>query len=152
MKTFNDDLEYGRVAEEACKSYLLRRGYDVVEDAPKEYFPDYDLRFYTGGYWYNVEVKRDRKAKFTGNIAIEVFNNCSNSSSGLSATSSHYYYISTDSADYVIRTNELKSYIDKRFIDNPRSYVLGGDEGCSAIVLLKIGEVEELAIDKIHKG
>jgi len=152
METFRDDLEYGRVAEVACKDYLLRRGYDIVEDAPKEYFPDYDVRFYTGGNWYNVEVKRDRKAKFTGNIAIEVFNSCSNSSSGLSATSAHYYYISTDDADYVLRTGELRAYIDSRFNDDPRSYVLGGDGGCSAIVLLKIADIEGLAIDKVYKG
>lgn len=60
------DIQDGEAAERLVADYLLRTTHKVVHKAMGN-FPDYDLI----GDGVTYEVKNDRRAKQTGNIAIE---------------------------------------------------------------------------------
>ena len=130
MNKFKKDLATGHKYEKKCLEYL---DYDTVEHM-KGYFKEYDLIITKDGKKTKIEVKSDRQASITGNMAIEY--ECNKKPSGLTSTQADYwiyFVVHKDTHDcYKIPTNELKD-----LVKNCRK-VSGGDGYRSRMYLLKI--------------
>jgi hypothetical protein len=118
--TFRADLELG---EEYQKRFLYLIEYDTCEIA-KGKFKDWDIKLTHEGTTIYVEVKCDRKANETGNLAIEF--ECSGQPSGVSATKADYWvhFVKGQPYYYMIPIEDLKQAIqDKKYTRT----VKGGD-------------------------
>ena len=108
------------------------------------YFKEYDLIITKDNVDTKIEVKSDRQASFTGNMAIEY--ECNNKPSGLTSTTADYwlYFVVHKDKDecYKIPTDELKELVkDCR-------KVRGGDDYKSRMYLLKINNCGKYQIYK----
>ena len=94
------------------------------------------------------EVKADRMACRTGNIAIEYM--CNNVVSGISSTRAKYYIyfvINPDSnPSNIYDIYKIKTKVLKQLVGNCRS-VSGGDGNRSKMYLLKIKDILEYKIN-----
>jgi len=93
IETFYRDLQEGkRIEEIVLKQIKIKYPNSYIE---KGYFKEWDI--FIPELNFGVEVKSDRKSKYTGNIVIEIrFNN---KPSALSTTKSKYWVI-YDGYDY----------------------------------------------------
>ena len=100
MSSFYADLEVGKQTENAIL-FIIKKKYPkayIIEG----YFKDYDI--YIPEKNIGVEVKRDEKSKYTGNLVIEVeFNG---KPSALSTTKADYW-VFYDGYDYIWITPKM---------------------------------------------
>lgn len=87
-----------------------------------------------------VEVKLDKQATETGNVAIEV--GSSGKRAGLSATEANYWIYSIADEFYVCETQILKDYLRDKWSSLQR--VKGGDNNNAHLVLLPLEEFKNL--------
>lgn len=137
---FKKDLAQGKKYELESLNYLDYDTYEMKEG----YFKEYDLTITKDNVDTKIEVKSDRQASFTGNIAIEY--ECNNKPSGLTSTTADYwlYFVVHKDKDecYKIPTDELKELVkDCR-------KVRGGDDYKSRMYLLKINNCGKYQIYK----
>jgi len=137
---FKKNLVQGKKYELESLNYLDYDTYEMKEG----YFKDYDLTIFKDRTPIKIEVKSDRQASITGNMAIEYEYN--NKPSGLSSTTADYwlYFVVHKDKDecYKIPTNELKDLVkDCR-------KVIGGDNYKSKMYLLKINNCGKYRIYK----
>lgn len=83
-----------------------------------------------------LEVKADRRAHETGNIAIEI--ECYGKPSGLSVSEAKHYAFVCEHITFIIETQKLK---DKIANMKKPWIVFGGDNNASKMVLLPIREL-----------
>ena len=129
MSNFQNDLQYGQKYEEKALKYL---DYDTVEHM-EGYFKEYDLIITKDEVKTKIEVKSDRRAQFTKNLAIEF--ECNGKPSGVSTSEADYwmYFIVYDDRNdevFKIPVSELK-----KLIKNCRT-AWGGDGYRSRLKLL----------------
>ena len=132
---FEPDLAFGKQYEKLLLDYIE---YDTVEFSPA-CCKGWDVELTCDGYSVKYEVKSDRMACRTGNVAIEI--SCSGRPSGISSTEANYYayfivYPTMSPTLYLIPTDALKELI----IDNKYRRVMGGDGGRSEMVLVPIAD------------
>lgn len=125
---FKEDLEIGLKKEkEVCE--MLETLFDIKRSVGSD--KDKDLEI-SG----KVEIKYDRQAVKTGNIALEV--RCRNQLSGLSTTKSKAWIICTDEGCWICPLKSLrhwaKEYATK--INDWDSLTKGGDDGLSEFSLI----------------
>lgn len=137
---FKKDLAQGKKYELESLNYLDYDTYEMKEG----YFKEYDLIITKDNVDTKIEVKSDRQASFTGNMAIEY--ECNNKPSGLTSTTADYwlYFVVHKDKDecYKIPTDELKELVkDCR-------KVRGGDDYKSRMYLLKINNCGKYQIYK----
>lgn len=124
--TFKKDLTFGQTYEHKAADYLK---YKTIKYA-KGYCKGYDL-ILNGKT--KIEVKSDRMAHKTGNLAIEYY--CNNRKSGILSTESvkWVYFIVYPTHDdcYIITTKALLKLCEKY-----GKGIAGGDGGRSALKLL----------------
>jgi hypothetical protein len=135
---FGTDLAFGQVWEKKLLDYIE---HDTVEFAPPR-CKGWDLELTHDGVKVKYEVKSDRRAYLTGNVAIEI--SCSNKPSGINTTEANFYaYFIVPPADtpnlYLIPTDCLKELI----IDKKYRRVKGGDGWRSEMVLVPINDLAE---------
>jgi|OM-RGC.v1.029334484 hypothetical protein len=107
---FNNDLQYGQKYEEKAIQYFINNGYELKEYIPNKKVLEYDFIISKDNKDYKIEVKCDRLASKTGNIAIEY--ECSNKPSGISTSQADYYiYYIVDKCKLLIETSKLKEMI-----------------------------------------
>ena len=105
MSNFYESLESGKEIEEAVLSI-------VKQKYPKShiidgYFKDYDI--YVPEKDMGIEVKRDEKSKYTGNLVVEV--EFGGKPSALSTTKADYW-VFYDGESYIwITPNKLKAVV-----------------------------------------
>lgn len=118
FRNFDIDLEYG----EAGESLLL----SILNGAKK------------------VEVKTDRLAHVTGNVAVEF--RCNGRNSGISTTEADYWAFVLMSGKLIImiEVNELKDIARTQY--KLGHVVCGGDGNNSEMVLIKIKQLYERGI------
>jgi hypothetical protein len=118
FRNFDLDLEYG----EAGESHLL----SILKGAKK------------------VEVKTDRLAHVTGNVAVEF--RCNGRRSGISTTEADYWaFVLLDGKLIImIRTEELKEVARKNY--RLGHVVCGGDGNNSEMILVNIKQLYERSI------
>ena len=135
---FEKDLAQGKKYEVESLNHLDYDTYEMKEG----YFKEYDLTIFKDGTPTKIEVKSDRQASSTGNMAIEY--ECKNKPSGLSATKADYwiYFVVHKDKDecYKIPTDELRELVkDCR-------KVRGGDNYMSRMYLLKMDNCKKYRI------
>ena len=132
---FDEDLAYGEAGEHIAWVQLLespktRQVLDVRKD---KYFQEKDIDFLQLDFNSNVnkiEVKTDRQAHKTGNIAFETKSNSNTGCLERSEADYIYYYIPHSRAVIVIKLDLLKGFIihtkprEVDMGDNARGYLL----------------------------
>jgi hypothetical protein len=137
--TFKFDLELGQKYEKEFIKYKRwdERKIKYITTQDKGKFKEYDVASLDddGNIFFKYEVKCDRIAYTTSNIAIEF--ECNGVKSGINATKADYYvyYVikPNDKYDmYFISTNKLKKLIESK---EYKRIVNGGDNGLSKMYL-----------------
>jgi uncharacterized protein (DUF3820 family) len=128
MDKFHRDLAQGHKYEKRCLDYL---DYDTVEHKQGK-FSEYDLTITKDGKKTTIEVKSDRQASQTGNLAIEY--ECNGKPSGINKTTADYwiYFIVYPDREecYKIKTTTLRKITEKC------KQVSGGDGNRSRLYLV----------------
>lgn len=135
---FKMNLKQGKKYEKIALNYL---DYDTVKHVEGK-FKDYDFIITKDDTEYKYEVKSDRQASITGNLAIEYEYN--NKPSGISATTSDYlmYFIVFEDRDecYNMPTNELREIVKSC------KKVVGGDKDLSKMYLVNKSKLHNYLI------
>lgn len=124
---FKEDLIYGETGEHVAWLNLLespktRQVLDVRKD---KYFQAKDIDFLQLDFQNNVnkiEVKTDRKAHETGNIAFETDSNGNVGCLERSEADYIYYYLEKSKEVIILKLKELRGYIKHT---NPREITMG---------------------------
>ena len=138
---FQNQLSQGQKYEKICLEYLE---YDTVKHM-KGSFKEYDLIIYKGEEEIKIEVKSDRQASKTGNLAIEY--ECNKKGSGITTTEADYwiYFIVHPDRDecYKIPIDDLNNIV------KTCRKVSGGDGMRSRMYLLNKSRIQNYLIEKI---
>lgn len=121
---FLKDKAYGEVAEFSVAEGLSRVGLHspkFVKDSSCDV--ELNLKF---------EVKSDRMAKRTGNVAVEI--ECNSKPSSLTVTQAQVWVYRIGEDYWWVPTQELKNYINDESIVH--KIVMGGDKNRSKLVLI----------------
>ncbi len=141
---FQQQLKQGHKYELEALKYL---DYDRYEHDTK-YRKEYDLIIYKDGVPIKIEVKSDRQASKTGNLAIEY--ECSRQPSGLSVTEADYwiYFIVFEDYEecYSIPIDDLKTIVKSC------NKVSGGDGMRSRLYLLNKNRIKKYLVEKIKNN
>ena len=128
---FNSDLAFGQHWENVAITLFPHDSFKI----PKGKFKPYDIEFIKDGEPTYVEVKSDRLAHKTGNLAIEY--ECNDESSGITATKADYWIY------FVIEPNNLYTTykfpieeLTKFTEDEQYRRISGGDGYRSKMVLI----------------
>lgn len=84
-----------------------------------------------------VEVKRNRYATRTGNIAVELY--CRGKPSGFLVSEAKYWYFHVDEVDSGLLIS--KEHLNDLMIKYRDRVTIGGDDNRSLMILIPIGEV-----------
>ena len=118
---FTQDLLFGKKYEKESEKFLV---YETIEYAPDKKFSKYDFVTTLNGVVTKYEVKSDRLAYSTGNLAIEFM--CNGVDSGVNATEADYYLyyvIKPDGYDlYKIPVEVLKKNLNGRIVNGGDGY------------------------------
>jgi hypothetical protein len=138
---FHSDLKFGKIYEEKALELFY---YDTVEK-PKGRFKPYDFKLTRNGIVTNIEIKADRLAYRTGNLAIEYM--CSGKQSGITSTEADIWVIflvdkKGDDRVFIFPIDELRLMAKKC-----RS-VNGGDNWKSSMYLLPVSECSKYELIK----
>ncbi len=87
---------------------------------------------------FTVEVKNDRYAIKSGNIAVEIFNPKSLKDSGLSATKADLWAVMVGQEFWIAKTEKLREYVDK---NKPLRIIHGAGDGNATILLFKSDDI-----------
>ncbi len=138
---FKKDLQTGHFYEKKCLEYL---DYDTVEHK-KGYFKEYDLIITKDGKETKIEVKSDKQASKTGNLAIEY--ECNNKPSGITSSTADYWIY------FIVYPEEKREECFKIPIDDLKNIVetcrqvSGGDGMRSRLYLVKKSLVEKYIVN-----
>lgn len=134
--SFRADLELG---EEYQRRFCYLIEYDECEIA-KGKFKDWDIRIKHNNEDIFFEVKCDRKAQETGNIAIEF--ECNGEPSGITATKADYWihFIYNRPWYYMIPIDELRKAINEKKYTRT---VRGGDGFRANMYLFPMNQFDE---------
>lgn len=139
MGKFKKDLETGHIYEKRSLLYLDYDNYNIIEGYHKEY----DIEIFKDGNKIKIEVKSDKMASLTNNLAIEY--ECNNKASGITSTTADfwvYFIIFEDREEcYKIPIEELKELV------KDCKQVSGGDGMRSKMYLLNKSKVLKYLID-----
>jgi len=137
---FQEDLKFGNSYEIKSLQYLKYDTYEIK----KGYFKQYDILL---DNTTKVEVKAEKMAGITGNIAIEY--SCSGRPSGILTTECdlwvHFIVYDAYADCYVIPINDLRN-----IVRNCRS-VRGGDGMRANMYLVNKNMIQNYLTDKINK-
>ena len=147
---FISDLKFGQKYEQKLlellpyDTYTHKVGYSKKKDIQEDGFnKNYDLTITKDDITTKYEVKSDRRAINTMNIAIEF--ECRNKASGIMTTEADYY------AYFIIKSSELFDlYLipveDLREMINEKKYkrlVKGGDSYLSKMYLISLNDLQK---------
>lgn len=128
MTNFTNDLDFGNEYEKKAINLFEYKSFEIK----KGYFKEYDIILnLKNKKEVKIEVKADRKTKYTGNIVIEF--DCRGKPSGITTTEADkwVYFVDGTNEVYIIPTKILKRTIEK--LNPPK--VKGGDDYLSRMYL-----------------
>lgn len=131
---FQSDLKFGEAYQHLLKELVE---HDLCSMS-KGNFKEWDVKMTKDGFDLTFEVKADRLATKTGNMAIEIA--CSGKPSGLTASKADYwaYFIHGTRDWYMMDTEELRDMLKaKKYRE-----VNGGDGWRSRMVLVPLKDLE----------
>jgi len=120
----------GDIAEVAIALWFRRRGWEPYRTVGET---EFDLLLQT-----SVEVKNDRKAGRTGNVAIETHYH--GRPSGLLTSRAGYWAIVVDETAFVVKTEALLRFVQAN--DFPEK--MGGDNQASTLRLVPVERLREV--------
>lgn len=120
----------GDVAELAIARWFRRKGWEPYRTVGRT---DFDLLLQT-----SVEVKNDRQAGRTGNVAFET--HYRGQPSGLLTSGAGYWAVVVDETAYVAKTDSLLRFVQAH--DFPETQ--GGDHKASTLRLVPIDKLREI--------
>ena len=142
MQKFKQCLEEGKKYEMETLNYLDYDEFEFNDDNR------YDIKIIKNDIETLVEVKSEKLASRTGNIAIEYF--CRGKPSGIATTQAHYYYC------YVIYNDRYRLFkipvVDLKEMIKNKLFVrdcIGGDDMASKMFLFSIKSVEKYEIKNL---
>jgi hypothetical protein len=109
---FYRDLKYGEIGEKIISSYLIDKGYNILNFNKDK---DYDIKVEKNGIIKTLEIKTDRyeffKNKKTNNMFIET--ECNGKKSGVKATKADYliYFYPDYEVAYLISINNINELL-----------------------------------------
>ena len=141
--SFNLDLEFGNIYEKKLVDIIPNDSYIIKEG----YFPYYDVEITKDNIKTKYEVKADRCAYKTANIAIEF--KCNGLPSGISKTQADYYaYYIIKPYNlfelYIIPTQIIKDKINS--LEYKRT-IFGGDNKSSEMYIFGLNLFDEYKIN-----
>ena len=138
---FKNDLAFGESYELELLKHIPHDKYNK----PDGKFKDYDLEIIHNDKSIYYEVKADRKASLTGNLAIEY--ECFNKPSGIATTKADYYaYFIINGDDYDLYIIPVKEIITLIQIKDYKRIVKGGDYNKSKLFLFELYKFNEYKI------
>jgi hypothetical protein len=145
-QNFLSCLSHGQHYEKKALDYIL---YDDIKYPDINVRKYYDFEISINGEKIKYEVKADRKASITGNIAVEF--ECNKRPSGIFTTWAKFYiyfinYMEYDEC-YIIPVNDLKNICN---IDNRK--VRGGDGMRAMMYLVNIEDIKSYKTEKIKEN
>lgn len=152
VSTFQTDLEEAHQVEKRLGDEMVNLyGGSYITSQSLGSFPDWDVSFTSdGGVEITFEVKQDKKADSTGNVAIEFQRILKDGTIrptclSISKADSYAYFIA--GVIYLISTNVLRNKINK---SRTKKIVHGAGEGNRAsIYLIPVKEFKSWCTDKI---
>ena len=143
MNKFQKDLATGHEYEKRSLLYLHYDTHKFIQGYHKEY----DLEIIKDGKKIKIEVKSDKQASLTNNLAIEY--ECNKKPSGITSTTADYwvYFIVFEDREecYKIPTEELKELV------KDCKQVSGGDGQRSRLYLINKSIVKDYLINFKNK-
>jgi hypothetical protein len=127
MSKFTKDLAVGTRGEAKVIDLLTNLGIKCEKALPKS---PYDIVIEDK---ILGEVKYDKMAQITGNIAIEVRNSKSGLPSGLYITQSHLWFQIVGAQIYVASVADVKTYVDAT-INTSKLFCAGGDKNADLLL------------------
>tara|TARA_B100002052_G_scaffold275105_1_gene278730 strand:- start:656 stop:1105 length:450 start_codon:yes stop_codon:yes gene_type:complete len=142
LDTFHKDLKIGKITENSVLS-IIKNKYpkSYIIDG---YFKDYDI--YVPEKNIGIEVKRDEKSKYTGNLVVEI--EFDGKPSALSTTKADYW-VFYDGECYIWITTSKLNYVVSNF-GTIRKFIGKGDTKYKKAYLMKKDIIKSYA-DKITK-
>lgn len=142
---FQDDLADGLAIEEQVRLLIEDKTGFMCTRAPAGAFKGYDLRLDLRNlqdspyFERRYEVKHDRAAERTKNVAVEI--TCRGKPSGIVASTSDYWVFVVNKKAYFLEVATLRHEI----FCGTYSRIQGGDGMQSIIVLIPLTRLQELA-------
>ena len=142
MSNFKYDLIEAQAEENKVADILRSYNYNVTTTQDLLQFSGYDLVAVDNktGLEFTFEIKQDKKAEKSYNVAIEISKKVDGISyrSGLSATKASHTIYSIGGKYYSILTRKLKDLLKDLKKDDNLTVVWGGDRSSAKIVLLPL--------------
>lgn len=125
--SFKEDLEFGEAGERVAWLELLEspKTKQVLDVRKDKYFQAKDIDFLQLDFSNTVnkiEVKTDRQAHETGNIAFETMSSSNEGCLARSEADYIYYYIEKTKEVIILKLKELKGFINHI---NPKEIMMG---------------------------
>lgn len=134
-------LQEGKDGEVKVAELLKRIG--VVEfNTTKAERLHYDLSFENREVNFKIEVKNDKYAARSGNVALEIHNSRKNSASGLYATKAEIWAHLFNDGVYLGSVEEMKRFAQN---NEPKKRIISGGDGNANLLIYDIDDV----VDKI---
>lgn len=150
------DLLIGQEGENKVSKILVDAGWTILPTLDKKQRSFYDIEASKGKVRILVEVKNDKYAAISGNIAIEIFNTKSNKPSGINITKSCIWAVILDNEIWFASTIQLKKFI-KDAIPH-KSVNNGGDKNAALLIYRKdhilpkiFHRVDDIVTDELNK-
>lgn len=106
-----DDLETGRKGEALVIELFIANGLECYSNKETKQLSYYDLEVVVDKKTLLLEIKNDRRALETGNLAIEIKNVLRNQPSGLTITKADIWVVIIGMDIYMTKTQNLKHFI-----------------------------------------
>lgn len=139
MSTFYSDLKEGQKTENIIYYLLKKNNHNIQKNTSNDYqtLKEYDLILNNS---IKIEVKYDKMASITGNLALEY--NCSNKLSGILSTKSQIWVYRIKNQLLFFNTKDLKhAFNSKQYFRT----VNGGDSNRAKLALFKLNEIKQYA-------
>ena len=143
--SFLSDLSIGQQAEQLFVTTISKKStntdFTYNTSTSREELKKYDVKFCMNGTYTTAEVKHDKMAETTGNLAVEYCNH-KGEKTGIASTEAEIYAFLVGEKFYCFETNQLKQLImngvaGMRIVDNRA--------GNASLILLPLKEAEKIA-------
>lgn len=133
---------HGDVGESFVLSFLESLGFEASKNSDLTTRSDYDIICKMGRKTCTIEVKFDKMAAKTNNVAIEVFNPKSNKESGINITKADlWFHLIPDGNNITCWFNKTSNIIDFISSNKPNRVVDFSGDGNATIYLYPIDDI-----------
>jgi len=133
-----NDFNTGRNGENKVADILQKVGMTCAINTEIDELSYFDLLVNWNDICFTIEVKNDKYASKSGNIAIEVRNSKQNKESGLNVTKADLWAHIVDDEVWITSVKKLKKFVEE---NEPYRYIENAGDGNANIVLYKVAKI-----------